>query len=94
LVKLYCVIPQYNGVQAANRGDYPTAALLLEEAARRDPTMAPIHAQLGLVYSRLDDLDRAIASFQTSLALDPDWAPNHANLGLLYRRAGRPPCRP
>jgi O-antigen ligase len=91
-LNLYRIIPQYNGVQAANRSNYSSAALLLEEAARRDPRMAPIHAQLGLVYSRLDDLDRAIASFQTSLALDPDWAPNHANLGLLYRRAGSLPA--
>jgi hypothetical protein len=76
-----------HGVQAANNGDYPAAALLLEEAARRDPQMAVVHSQLGLVYSRLGDLDRAIPAFQRSLALDPDWAPNHANLGLLYWRS-------
>jgi tetratricopeptide (TPR) repeat protein len=91
---LWQAMPLAQGVQAAQPGDYSRAAVLLRDAARRDPNLAVPHQQQGLVEAHLAAagdpaaLDRAIAAFERAAELDPYWGLNSANLGLLYLQAG------
>ena len=50
------------------------------EMLNQHPTWAETHRNLGLAYLRFDNLDGAIASFQTALQIDPDFAEAQADL--------------
>jgi tetratricopeptide (TPR) repeat protein len=91
----WTLLPMQKGVQRAAEGDWPGAAALFEEAARRDAGMAATHQQAGLALSMQVDvgdddyLEEAIIYYENAVAIDPYWGLNHANLGALYRSAGR-----
>jgi tetratricopeptide (TPR) repeat protein len=60
-------------------------ALVLTEAAER----GGIYHDLGLVYDRIGDLGRAIASLQKAASIAPDTARFHLHLGQAYAKVGR-----
>jgi Tfp pilus assembly protein PilF len=49
------------------------------------------HLNLGLLYARENNLDRADAELKTALSLDPAFAPAAVNLADLYRGEQRIP---
>ncbi len=53
---------------AVNRRDWASAADLLREALRADPTRAHLHYQLGVVATHLDRRDEAIREFRWVIA--------------------------
>ena len=53
---------------AMNRGDWASAADLLRQALRSDPTRAQLHYQLAVVATHLDLRDEAIREFQWVIA--------------------------
>ncbi len=91
----WTLLPMQEGVQRAAEGDWPGAAALFEEAARRDAGMAAAHQQAGLALSMQvdvgddDNLEEAIIYYERAAAIDPYWGLNHANLAALYQSAGR-----
>lgn len=65
------------------------ARAIYEQLVERAPTDASHRLNLGLVYLKLNDADRAIAALETSRALDPSQGRAVSYLGLAYARAGR-----
>lgn len=87
--------PMQTGAQAAEAGDWRTAAEHFTQAVIIDPNLAVAHEQRGLAYAALaadgndpSALVEARASLQKAAQLDPDWGLNHANLGAVRRAAG------
>ena len=59
------------------------AALVCSQAARKDPTYAPIHNTAGLVMVELGQTNAAVESFATATRLDPRLFEAHMNLAAL-----------
>jgi len=83
------------GALLARMGDSSGAAVHLQRAAellegrlRQRRTSPQRHHELGLLYGELERRDKALAQFESALALDPDFAPAHVELGILARDAG------
>nr|HEX4312632.1 tetratricopeptide repeat protein [Kofleriaceae bacterium] len=62
---------------------------IYEDLVERLPTDASHRLNLGLVYLKVGDADRAITSLEASRALDPSQGRAVSYLGLAYARAGR-----
>lgn len=76
------------GVIAVLRGRLDEAIALLEEAARRQPTLAIRHAILAEAYRRQGLLAEAYASANRALELDPRLVEAHQNLGWIALSTG------
>jgi tetratricopeptide (TPR) repeat protein len=50
-----------------------------------DPKRAAVHVNLGAIYNRLGQLDKAVESLRKGIQLDPHRAEGYYNLGLVYR---------
>jgi tetratricopeptide (TPR) repeat protein len=59
------------------------AALVCSQAARKDPSYAPIHNTAGLVMVELGQTNAAVESFATATRLDPRLFEAHMNLAAL-----------
>ena len=70
-------------------GALDMARPIYEDLVERLPTDASHRLNLGLVYLKLGDADRAITSLEASRALDPSQGRAISYLGLAYARAGR-----
>src|SRR5678815_394576 len=70
-------------------GEFARGRPVYEQLVERAPTDASHRLNLGLVYLKLNDADRAIASLEASRALDPSQGRAVSYLGLAYARAGR-----
>jgi len=66
-----------------------SARPIYEELVERLPTDASHRLNLGLLYLKIGDSDRAIGSLEASRALDPSQGRAVSYLGLAYARAGR-----
>lgn len=62
---------------------------IYEQLVDRAPTDASHRLNLGLVYLKLNDADKAIDALEASRALDPSQGRAVSYLGLAYARAGR-----
>lgn len=61
----------------------------LEALQAQAPDFSPVPAQLGMLYARLGDVDRAAAALRRAIGLSPDNALYHYNLAVVTDRAGR-----
>jgi len=68
---------------------FADARAIYEQLVERAPNDASHRLNLGLVYLKLNDAERAIAALETSRALDPSQGRAVSYLGLAYARAGR-----
>ncbi len=68
---------------------FPQAQPIYEELVERAPTDASHRLNLGLVYLKLGESDKAIGALESSRALDPSQGRAVSYLGLAYARAGR-----
>jgi hypothetical protein len=68
---------------------FAEARAIYEQLVGRAPTDASHRLNLGLVYLKLNDADRAISALEASRALDPSQGRAVSYLGLAYARAGR-----
>lgn len=69
-------------------GSEARAATLLREAIELDPTLADAYEALGVILSRQEQYDEAIALMKRLEALDPDSIMAHANLSVFYMQQG------
>ena len=77
--------------RAASALDDETSAqveTLLQKAVRLDPKLGMAELQLGAVYTRRGDLEKARAAYQQAVAVTPDLEEAHYRLALAYRRTG------
>jgi uncharacterized protein (AIM24 family) len=70
-------------------GKLHQARPIYEDLVERLPTDASHRLNLGLVYLKLGDAEKAINSLEASRALDPSQGRAVSYLGLAYARAGR-----
>ncbi len=91
--------PFFEGVAAANAGDWKTGAVKLDLAVERDPRLAFTWFQAGFVHGMLaldasgrvidpGELEQARQDYQHGLAIEPTYSTNWADLGLLDWAAG------
>jgi len=77
------------GLAHFRANEFADARGLYEQLVERAPTDASHRLNLGLVYLKLNDADRAIAALEASRALDPSQGRAVSYLGLAYARGGR-----
>src|ERR1051325_5232005 len=77
------------GLSQFRAGAFGDARAVYEQLVERAPTDPSHRLNLGLVYLKLNDAERAIASLEASRALDPSQGRAVSYLGLAYARAGR-----
>jgi uncharacterized protein (AIM24 family) len=77
------------GLAHFRAGQFEQARPIYEQLVEKMPTDAAHRLNLGLVYLKLNDSDRAISSIEASRALDPSQSRTVSHLGLAYARAGR-----
>ena len=77
------------GLTHFRASQFAQARPIYEELVERAPTEASHRLNLGLVYLKLGDSDKAIGSLEASRALDPSQGRAVSYLGLAYARAGR-----
>lgn len=77
------------GLTHFRAGQFAQARPLYEELVERAPTDASHRLNLGLVYLKVGDADKAITALEASRALDPSQGRAVSYLGLAYARAGR-----
>jgi Flp pilus assembly protein TadD len=67
--------------------DYGKALTELQKAAAADPTLPMVHYNLGVVYRRMGETEKARAEFLRDTAVEPNVAFNYDQLGLLASAA-------
>lgn len=77
------------GLAHFRASQFQQAQPIYEELVERAPTDASHRLNLGLVYLKLGDSDKAIGALEASRALDPSQGRAVSYLGLAYARAGR-----
>lgn len=60
-------------------------------AQKQDPSLPHTWFNLGIVYKKDSDYEKAIAQFEQMIKLVPDEPISHYNLGVLYRLSGKAP---
>jgi cytochrome c-type biogenesis protein CcmH/NrfG len=73
-------------VRALGAGDYETAERGFQAVLRQQPGHVAALSNLGVIYSRTNRADRAIAVYQRALKVSPDDKALLLNLGLVYLR--------
>src|SRR5450759_3300923 len=71
-------------VRALAAGDYETAERGFQSVLREQPRNIAALSNLGVIYSRTNRADQAIAVYQRALKLSPDDKAILLNLGLVY----------
>jgi predicted negative regulator of RcsB-dependent stress response len=77
------------GLSHFRANELAEARPIYEQLVDRSPTDASHRLNLGLVYLKLNDADKAIEALEASRALDPSQGRAVSYLGLAYARAGR-----
>ncbi|OGC39177.1 hypothetical protein A2Y85_02125 [candidate division WOR-3 bacterium RBG_13_43_14] len=72
------------GVLFMAKGFYQEAKKTLSNAIKLDPQLTDAHRNMGNVYKKIGDIDRAIAQYTRALYLAPANADYYLDLGLAY----------
>lgn len=82
--------PQQAVFESASRalaaGDYPAAERGFQEVLKAQPNHAGALGNLGIIYSRTNRTDQAIATYRRALKVSANDTPILLNLGILYLR--------
>ena len=73
-------------VRALGAGDYESAERGFQSVLREQPRNIAALSNLGVIYSRTNRADRAIAAYRGALQVSPDDEAILLNLGLVYLR--------
>ena len=73
------------GIQAAQQGDFATAAAAFQRAVEDGAESARTWGNLGVALLMLRELDRAEAALRRALELNPNYTPAQQNLQLLSK---------
>ena len=74
------------GFQAQLKGNYSDAVSSYEKAIELNPAYAVAYNDLGVVYEKMDLLDKAEASYKKAIEIDPHYASTYTNLALFYEK--------
>ena len=76
-------------LNAIATGNNDLAISLLTELADSHPTLSGSHTNLGLIYFKDGDMDRAEAAFGQAISINDANPTAHTHLGIIYRQKGR-----
>ncbi len=76
------------GMEAAAKGDNSKAADFLDKAVSAYPEFPEALSELGMVYMRLNKMDKAAQTYEALLKLKPDNVIAHQNMGIAYYNLG------
>jgi len=76
-------------VRTLRAGRLPDAERALKALADRQPQLAGVHANLGIVYRKTGRLEESAAALQEAVKLSPKQAGYHNQLGITWRALGR-----
>lgn len=71
-----------------DNGDVRKSIEKFELAAAKDPNNASILFNLGVLYDKSQNMDRAKENYEKAIALKPDYGDAFFNLGVIYFNAG------
>ncbi|HEY7885897.1 MAG TPA: tetratricopeptide repeat protein, partial [Cellvibrionaceae bacterium] len=74
--------------QAMHRGDWPQAEQLLNAITESQPNLSGAWLNLGIVWRKLGQDDKARAAFEQSTVANPNHIAAYNHLGLLLREQG------
>lgn len=77
------------GNASFEHGDLAAAEKAFRQAVAEDPGNVTALENLGVVLTRLDRLDEAVATIQQAITLEPDRVSLHFSLGSIYARQGK-----
>jgi superkiller protein 3 len=75
---------------ALGKGDLTQAIVHCEKALEKDPGNAAAHDDLGILYLRAEETEKAREQFARAIALDPRLAGPHMNESFALLALGRP----
>jgi Flp pilus assembly protein TadD len=70
------------GMEAASKGDYKKATDFLEKAVATHSDFPEALAELGMLYMKLENMEKAVQSYEALLKLTPKNAMAQLNLGI------------
>ncbi len=76
-------------IRELEAGRYARGIGLLESVVAREPEATAAYINLGMAYSRTDQLEEAESSLERALALSPSHPVVLNELGMVYRKTGR-----
>lgn len=77
------------GLALFQQKDYAAAAIHLEKTISLGLEDARLHNFLGICYSQMNRMSKAVREHQRAIALDPTLAEAHLNLAYVYQRTGK-----
>jgi tetratricopeptide (TPR) repeat protein len=72
------------GLRAYHSGDVAEMLQFMEQAAELEPESADIHYYIGEAYRLTDDLELALAAYDTSIAANESFAPSYLGRAKIY----------
>lgn len=85
---LIAVIPLSIAAYSRNRV-WQDELRLISDVVKKSPLSAFAHNELGSVYFKRGDVERAVEELRTAIRLKPDYFLPHYNLGFVYQSLGR-----
>lgn len=76
-------------IQQLNQHNDRQSTLLFEQSAAADPTQPATHNNLGILYKRSGQLDKAVEAYQQAVAQQGNYPEAYYNLALAYRTQGQ-----
>jgi len=78
------------GLEYMNRGQYEVALGKLKKAVRDDPTYAPAHTVMAVLYERIGEMKLAGTHYQKAVELDPADGDTNNNYGVYLCKTDKP----
>lgn len=77
------------GISAYKAGNHKGAESIFLDIAKNHPELPGPHANLGMIYNKKGEFDKAEVALNQALALKPDLPEVYNQLGILYRNKGQ-----
>ncbi len=76
------------GTNLAIEGKFEEAVLMLERSLEQDPNNLMALNNLGLVFRKLGQLNKALKAYQFAIFVNPDFGLTYKNMGILFEKQG------
>lgn len=77
-----------NGIRLISKGKYDKAKLILQNILDEEKSFFPAWLNLGLIYSKLGELNKALECYNYAISFNQDYDIAYFNRGILYEKLG------